>query len=289
MNQLHRFGGNWTTEKLERVRKYLHAYMQIMKDQNFRVAYIDAFAGTGYINVGSERTTQALLPEMREMRDAVDGSVRLALGIDPHFTRYIFVERGRKRARMLEDLRNEFPELRDQIVVVQADANGYITDLCTNRTWSNNRAVMFLDPYGMQVTWETITAIARTEAIDLWLLFPLGIAVNRLVKRNGNITEAVRRRLDSMFGTTVWFEAFYRKKERAGLFDDDVGLEKVANFESIGRYFTERLKTIFHSVAENPLPLYNSRNSPLYLLCFAAGNPRGGPTAVKIANHILQR
>jgi three-Cys-motif partner protein len=47
------FGGEWTTEKLERVRKYLVAYATIMnalrnKTRGFRFAYIDAFAGTGY-------------------------------------------------------------------------------------------------------------------------------------------------------------------------------------------------------------------------------------------------
>jgi hypothetical protein len=35
--------------------------------------------------------------------------------------------------------------------------------------------VLFLDPYGMQVDWTTIEAIARTKAIDLRVLFPLGI------------------------------------------------------------------------------------------------------------------
>ncbi len=44
----HLFGGDWTAEKLERVRKYLVAYATIMKAKRFRFAYIDAFAGTGY-------------------------------------------------------------------------------------------------------------------------------------------------------------------------------------------------------------------------------------------------
>ena len=44
----HLFGGDWTAEKLERVRKYLVAYATIMKEKRFRFAYIDAFAGTGY-------------------------------------------------------------------------------------------------------------------------------------------------------------------------------------------------------------------------------------------------
>ena len=34
--------------------------------------------------------------------------------------------------------------------------------------------------------------------------------------------------------------------------------------------------------------LKNRANCPLYLLCFAAGNPKGAPIAVGIANHILK-
>jgi len=33
----------------------------------------------------------------------------------------------------------------------------------------------------------------------------------------------------------------------------------------------------------------NSANSPLYLLCFAAGNEKGAPIAWNIANHLLTR
>ena len=65
---------------------------------------------------------------------------------------------------------------------------------------------MFLDPYGMQVRWDTIEAIAETKAIDLWLLFPLGVAVNRMLKNDGNINESWAEKLDIIFGTRdlVW-------------------------------------------------------------------------------------
>jgi len=53
-------------------------------------------------------------------------------------------------------------------------------------------------------------------------------------------------------------------------------------------YFIKRLQGIFKGVATNPLILRNSKNVPLYLLCFAAGNQRGAPTAVKIAKEILE-
>jgi len=42
-------------------------------------------------------------------------------------------------------------------------------------------------------------------------------------------------------------------------------------------------------VAENLLLLRNSKNNPLYLLCFASGSSRGAKTAIKIAQDILKR
>ena len=45
---LQQFGGSWTNQKLERLRKYLVAYHDALKNQPFRLEYTDAFAGTGY-------------------------------------------------------------------------------------------------------------------------------------------------------------------------------------------------------------------------------------------------
>ena len=148
--------------------------------------------------------------------------------------------------------------------------------------------MLFLDPFGMQVTWDTITAIARTEAIDLWLLFPLGVAVNRLIKKDAQMPASWQEKLNKMFGTSEWFDAFYKETSVKGLFDEERMISKVSTFDSIGKYFVKRLKTVFAGVAENPLPLFNTRNNPLYLLCFASGNLKGSKTAIKIAQDILR-
>jgi hypothetical protein len=72
------------------------------------------------------------------------------------------------------------------------------------------------------------------------------------------------------------------------LFDAEERVIKATTL-TIGRYFNNRLKTIFPGVAEEPKVLRNSANSPLYLLCFAAGNPKGAPIALRIANHLLTK
>ena len=63
----HEFGGDWTQEKLTRIQKYLTAYTTIMNKQNFRFAYIDAFAGTGYRTLKNpENPEELMLPELAE-------------------------------------------------------------------------------------------------------------------------------------------------------------------------------------------------------------------------------
>jgi three-Cys-motif partner protein len=287
---VHEFGGDWTTDKLERVRKYLVAYATIMRKQKFRFAYVDAFAGTGYRTLEQdEKPRELLFPEFieKDSKQFVEGSARIALQVLPRFDKYVFIEKDPQRFAELQSLKAEFPAVSDDIVLVNAEANAYLQDVCVNRKWQKHRAVMFLDPFGMQVTWDTLVAIADTKAIDLWILFPVGVAVNRLLTRDGKIQPSWQKRLDSLFGESDWHEVFYRTKTDAGLFGDQVITEKLGSFDLIGQYFVKRLKTAFAGVAENPLPLLNSRNVPLFLLCFAAGNPKGAPTAIKIAQNIL--
>jgi three-Cys-motif partner protein len=294
------FGGDWTNEKLERVRKYLVAYATIMnaqreKKRGFKFAYIDAFAGTGY-NTPRRSPSDEFAPffEGQSTVDAqrfIDGSARIALKVEPHFDRYIFIEYNAERFTELAKLKEVFPSIGHRIQLVNADANTYISDLCLNRNWRSHRAVLFLDPFGMQVTWKTISAIAKTQAIDLRFLFPLGTGANRLLTRDGKIPKSWQERLNATFGASDWMDAFYQRVEYNDLFsgEPNVELYKKANFSTIIGYFLKRLKTIFPHVADNPLPLYNSANCPLYLLCFAAGNPgSGGKTALKIAQDILR-
>ena len=88
------FGGNWTVEKLEHVRKYLVAYTTIMNKQPFRFAYIDAFAGTGYrILKQDENPNELMFPEIaeQEVQEFLDGSARIALQVQPRFQKSPFL------------------------------------------------------------------------------------------------------------------------------------------------------------------------------------------------------
>ena len=291
----HEFGGDWTTDKLERVRKYLRAYVTIFKGnpqaQYYTTIYVDAFAGTGHRTGPARRGGKRAKPGETTDPDAESfkkGSARIALEVDPSFDRFIFIERDADRVKVLEALRDRFPNKAKRVRVEQGDANVFLEQWCKETDWKKHRAVVFLDPYGMQVDWQTLESLARTQAIDLWLLFPLGVAVNRLLTKAGPPPDEWATALKRIFGTRDWEKLFYPKKQEETLWGPEDTQRKEATLQAIGRFFLDRLKTIFERVAANPLPLLNSTNTPIYLLCFAAGNPKGAPTAVKIAQDILR-
>jgi len=292
----HTFGGNWTDEKLERVRKYLVAYTTIfnsnVRAQKLTTSYVDAFAGTGYrTDPRDQRDDVPLFPELAEPETNafMKGSARIALEVEPSFGRYLFIERNAEHSAELEMLKSDFLDKARKIEIVTGDANDHLRNWCRQTDWRFSRAVVFLDPYGMQVEWPTIQDIANTQAIDLWLLFPLGMAVNRMLTKSELPPDEWASTLTRIFGTTDWQSAFYPQQTIETLFGEEEFQVKDADFKKIGRFFVERLKTIFAGVADTPLPLYNSKNIPLFLLCFATGNPKGAPTALKIASHILRR
>ena len=97
ISSLQKFGDRtWTQDKLERVRKYLVAYSKIMAKRDFVYAYIDGFAGTGYHEVERDDDDgKSLFNELEEVEAFMDGSARIALQVEPRFSKYIFIEKSR--------------------------------------------------------------------------------------------------------------------------------------------------------------------------------------------------
>lgn len=283
------FGGSWTDKKLEILKKYLDAYNTALKKQPFKRVYIDAFAGTGY---RQQRKKQYKIKgffeelEIDESKKFLKGSAKLALEAKPPFDRYIFIESDKNKIDELEKLREEHSEKAEQIEVIQSDANEFIRDYCNEEDWANTRAVLFLDPFATEVEWETIKAIAQTKSIDVWILFPV-MAVNRLLAKDPQ--KIWYDRLNKIFGTEDWFESFYKTRTLNNIFGKSVDtIIKACDFTRIGNFYKSRLKAIFSGVAEKPKVFYNSRGSALFQLFFAAGNAKGSPIAIRIAEYLIK-
>lgn len=266
----HAFGGAWTERKLSVVRAYLKAYAQALKNQSFRRIYIDAFAGTG--DRTDERRKTLPLLDLPEFDAVAKGSARLALEVEPPFHRYVLIEQASHRASELASLSSEFSGR--NIEIINDDANSAIAALCKKTDWKNTRGVVFLDPYGLQVTWETLVVIAATRALDVWILFPSGMGLNRLLTKSGDIRQEWQDTLDRSLGTTEWRDAFYSKEEEVDLFEGTRSRKvKDASPAKLEQFYLDRLRTIFPTVMKNCVRLTNSKNQTMYLLSFASASP----------------
>ncbi len=290
-----RFGGTWTQRKLDVIQDYLPAYARIFakneRAQFLKTVYVDAFAGTGYITPPSHQDENlSLLAELQEpeVQKVLKGSAQIALDMEPwKFDHYVFIEKEPDYAKELHLLKNQHINAGISIQIERADANVFLPQWCLEQDWKKTRAVIFLDPFSVELEWSTLEAISQGK-VDVWFLWPIGQAVNRMLTKKALPPLSWQRRLDTIFGTREWIERFYApdQPKQLGLFGEkEAAPVKVAGFQQIGEFFLERLGTIFTYVAPQPLYLTNSRNNPLYLLCFATHNLTG----LKIANDLLTR
>ena len=270
------FGGAWTTKKLQCLEQYVMAYEKVMKNQKFTLLYIDAFAGAGY-RVATKNKDISFISDFQK------GSPRIILESTNIFDTYILIEKDLHTFQRLKKLGDDFPD--KKISFQNKDANTYIKELCSTTDWNTHRAILFLDPFAMEVEWDTISIIAKTKAVDLWVLFP-AMAVNRLLFKKKETPKKLRNQLDKLFGSAEWKDNFYQPSQQLDLFAGN-SKEKTASFEEIKGFFLKQLRTIFSGVADNPLPLKNSKKSILFYLFFAVGNAKGEKVALRIAQHIL--
>lgn len=283
-----KFGGTWTDQKLEALRQYLVAYTTIMRGNNrakhLTATYLDAFAGSGkYAEKGPNLFQDLAGDEATSFRD---GSTAIALAVEPGFDRFLFIDSRQSNVASLEELKAKHPEMADRIEIVKADINEHLPGWC-RKLGSTDRVLAFLDPYGMQVNWSTLEALAQTGKADVWTLVPLGQAIVRLLTK-GEQPPEWGAALTRFFGTDEWRDEFYPKVKTETLFGEEDIPMRDADFGRIIAFVVKRFKTIFPVVLDAPIVLRNSAKCPLYLLCFAAGNPKAEKPALRIARHIAK-
>lgn len=284
-----------TIIKLETVFSYANFYTTMLKDKprpdwRFKLTYVDAFAGSGKFPIADELP---LLEEVGDFESIVEGSALRSLKVDHPFDRYIFSDVKRSNTEELEQLKDSFPNLKTRIEVVKQDANELVKEFCTQMK-SNERALMFLDPFGNQVNFDTLKMIADTKKIDLFYLFPSWWGVVRQVSSDGTVVADAENSLTRVFGTSDWRSQLTRKREntQGDMFSENSELsEKIADVDSVTRYMIERMKTVFgDGVSSKWLPL-GRNGSPGYSLLFACANDatKARPLAKRVAREIMKR
>jgi three-Cys-motif partner protein len=275
---MNNFGGDWTKIKIEILVEYAKAYLEIMKSRRYyKLLYFDGFAGSGFI--------------VRNKKVDIDVTVGAAKRIieiaDPlSFNVYYFVEKDLKNFKLLEkNTKLAFPN--KEIYATCDDCNKKLIDLGNYLRKPENkniRTLAYIDPCGMQVEWRSIESL-RDLPVDMWILVPTGLGVNRLLKTNGQISEAWVKRLEIFLGLNrEEIEKWFYKKVRT-LFDSITIVEKQNDAINLSaNLYQTRLKEVFKFVSK-PFELRNSSNSIMYHL-FLTSNTK---TAEKIANDIVKK
>jgi len=279
----HRFGGGWTEIKLNAVSDYLNFYTRALQaspspQDPFETWYVDAFAGTGDRTI--EAKTDGLFASDGGTLDRVrlEGSARRAVAIDPPFRHLVFVEKDAQRFNALKRVKADHPT-RD-IRCVPGDANDEIRRIFSDGPWIDparrglQRAVVFLDPYGMSVRWETLRFLAGTARADVWYLFPLHAALRQLSHDHAALDPSKRTALNEVFGTPDWEDRFYEHRPApTNLFDfaDAAAPSRVADPNKVERFAAERLRTVFSFVSE-PIPILTRHKLRQFSLFLLSGN-----------------
>ncbi|MDD9884412.1 MAG: three-Cys-motif partner protein TcmP [Gammaproteobacteria bacterium] len=284
------YGGDWTKRKLEILRGYLNAYTQALKwqpskDKPFKLMYIDAFAGTGKVELRSKSRYLA------DIREFLDGSAEIAVKIynKKPFDKLVFVEQKLTRYKKLLDLKRRYES--QNIEVINGDSNDYLQALCSS--WQtgyggNWRGVLFLDPFATEVDWVTIEAVAKTRAFDTWIWFPVS-SIARMLPKYREPDQISAENLIRIFGDESWRELYDNPKQKrlplGGPKSRDPGVDGIV------KIYKGRLRSIVSGrFLKESHQFKNSRNSRMFELLFFAGS--GNPNAInlshKIANHLMK-
>lgn len=276
-----RFGAVHTQIKLGALANYLPSYTTALSQSGFTLHYVDAFAGTGKCTIsmgGREKT--------------IPGSAWLALACQPKFHKLAFIEKVPSKAKQLSELLKEFPG-RETVVQV-GDANellpAYLSTL-----GPGDRAVVNLDPFGMDVHWSTLATIAASQIADVWYLFPLSSFYRQAARDSRAIDKSKAAALTRLCGPHDWRTELYAPSKQRDLFSGDSADERSADAYRMADWFTDCLKRTFPGVG-GPHILYlrrpdGTRGAPLFALYFLVSNPGGKAQtlAMRIAGAVFKR
>lgn len=152
-----------------------------------------------------------------------------------------------------------------------------------NKFTKKDAALVLLDPFGMQVKWRTIQNL-QDKRIDLWILLPSGVIINRLLDKNGDLKNKDLIMECLGLSETEIKDNFYKTVHQDSLFGKIVQTQKIPDaITNIAKLYIQKLNKIFKYVTDPSLELKNSKNVTIFHFIFASNNE----AALKIASQII--
>lgn len=247
-----------TIEKLEYIRKYIEAYLVATKRLPIKY-YIDAFAGSGKCILCDEKCKSrgGLTCQKCGKGKIVDGSAMISLGTKNIFSGYIFIDLNKNYIDDLEKLIEKLDQsLQKKVVVKKADSNIILRDIYKYIP-KYAGCLIFLDPEGPELEWETIKYLSKINKVDLLILYPYDMALVRLALN-------YKEKLNKFYGSCDWSKIYSDKKNfnpnkrKIALLDLYLGnLEKLGFKYVICKQIKRRLrsgKSLYHLILASHHP-----------------------------------
>lgn len=299
LNKIERFGGDWTRKKLEALSHYLRGYVKALNRQSsLNLFYIDAFAGAGICRLSAtgSRSKGNSHPALFDITsgdepdaEVIAGSALRAMSLDPQFSHYYFIEKDSGRAETLDGLCQTVLGDPRRYTLLIGDANFELRKLIDGIEWRRHpypRAVVFLDPYAVNVEWETLRSLFATKAVDVWYLINTA-TIQRLLRKDPRaMTEASKATLDRIFGTRQWEAVVYQdahedpeEGQQMQLFANpsaspiEPEIEKSFSMPALAKFIADRAREDLGAwVYPKALPLRNSRQAVSFCQMFMMAN-----------------
>ena len=268
--------GSWGEKKLTALEDYLSFYTGVLKNEPFELVYIDAFAGAPDAKFrDADNSVEELPLEVDEVivahrKNYIASSPLRALKFKKFFKRFYFFDKDEIRVKTLNDV----CDAHKNVTVARGDCNDLIRDLAPKIERHNVKGVTFLDPYGLQVKWKTLQALASTGKMEVIVNLPIGMAINRLTPVCWNdFVDSHHKPLNEVFGTNGWFKQIYSQGGED--FDGRTTFEKKPNSpDLLLKFYLDRLEKLFGYVAD-PLLIKGDTGIHLYYLIWAGPKKKG--------------
>ncbi len=182
----------WSVKKLVALHSYIKPYCQIMRKQGFKkLHYVDLFSGSGLLRINNKILPGTSLVPFTRLKDGY------------HFDNYFladanskFVTELEKRAKIMLGAKNH------SLNVHSLDFEKSVQRKFGTSTgkYKDNGYLVVLDPFGFDVSWNSLVDILRGRSVDIFITF-----MTKATERNKNIAHS-ENSLNRIFGDSSWKE-----------------------------------------------------------------------------------
>ncbi|HEY6503674.1 MAG TPA: three-Cys-motif partner protein TcmP [Chitinophagaceae bacterium] len=255
--------GAWGETKYKLVGGYCEIFTTGMKNKWDSLVYIDLFAGAGYAKIkGSNRI--------------IKSSALIALSVSRKFNQYVFCEENEERINALKSrVAREFPDANVQYVAGDSNQSidKIISILVKGNSGNSILRFCFVDPFSLNLDFETIEQLSKIGKIDFLILLALLMDANRnfvyYIEENST-------KIEKFIKNSKWREPFQKADIHSSDFIKFLSDQYDQNMKNLG--YVEPVDK--HRVK------IDDKNIPLYYLAFYSKNPRGNDFYKKVEKYL---